>query len=251
MGYGARVIERATILSEIPGLLHGFTDRRGGVSEGRFESLNLGRRWGDGPAAVDENYRRVAAAGGFSVESLRLCRQVHGAAVVRAREIGPASEADAIWARREDGPVVVGVLTADCVPVLLADAGGEVAAAVHSGWRGTVAGVVPATVATLVGAGVAASRLRAAIGPCIEVASFEVGPEVAALFPTEHVDAGSYARPHVDLVGVVRDQLVAAGVPAGQIERVGGCTFADPGRYFSYRRDGAGIGQLMAFVGWG
>ncbi|MBK8262127.1 MAG: peptidoglycan editing factor PgeF [Nannocystis sp.] len=232
-------------------VVHGFTDRLGGVSEGRFASLNFGRKWGDDPAAVDENLRRLAAASGFDPRSLRSPRQVHGAAVLRARDWSAAAEADAIWAARDDGAVVVGVLTADCVPVLLVDEEATVVAAIHSGWRSTVAGVVPATIAAISAAtSTAPGRLRAAIGPCIEQASFEVGPEVAALFPKERVDWTSYARPHVDLVDVVRSQLIASGVRAERITRVGACTFANPGRYFSFRRDGAGIGQMLSFIGW-
>lgn len=227
------------------GVIHGFTDRLGGVSVGRFESLNMGVRWGDEPTAVAENLRRVAAEGGFSPERLRRARQVHGAAVLAATEVGEGSEGDAVWVRRGDG-LVAGVMTADCVPVLLVDRAGTVAAAVHSGWKGTVADIVGATVRTLA---VEPARLLAAIGPCIEVEAFEVGEEVAGQFSPEFVRR-DFSKPHVDLVAVVRSQLVAAGVPAGAIGRVGGCTYSEPRRYFSYRRDGAGIGQMLAFVGF-
>ena len=242
------MLDRAARLAAIPGLVHGFTDREGGVSTGRYATLDMGAKWGDELERVLENRRRVAQAAGFAVAQLRLVKQVHGVAVVRAIEADDDSEADAMWCAREDG-VVVGVLTADCVPVLLADRAGRVAAAVHSGWRGTVAGIVPQTIAALERAGIAASDLVAAIGPCIEQGAFEVGPEVAAQFAAAHVDT-SGARPHVDLVAVVRDQLVAAGVGATMIERVGGCTHAHPDRWFSFRRDGAGIGQMLAFVGF-
>lgn len=228
------------------GVVHGFTDRAGGVSEGRHASLNLGRRWGDDPAAVAENYRRVAAAGGFAADDLRVARQVHGRTVIRGLEVGPDSEADAVWVRREDG-LVAGVLTADCVPLLLVDRPGTVAAAVHSGWKGTVANIAAAAVEALP---VAASELLVAIGPCIEVPAFEVGEEVAERFDAAFVRREGPGRPHVDLVAVVRAQLIAAGVPERAIARVGGCTFSDAGRYFSYRRDGAGIGQMLAFIGF-
>lgn len=229
-------------------VIHGFTDRLGGVSVGRFESLNMGGRWGDEPAAVAENLRRVAAAGGFSPAQLRRARQVHGAAVLRALEVSEGSEGDAVWVRRGDG-LVAGVMTADCVPILLVDRAGTVAAAVHSGWKGTVADIAGATVQTLA-AEVDPGRLLAAIGPCIEAAAFEVGEEVAAQFSPEFVLRAGSSKPHVDLVGVVRGQLISAGVPAEAISRVGGCTYSDPRRYFSYRRDGAGIGQMLAFVGF-
>jgi len=230
------------------GLVHGFTDRLGGVSEGRHATLNLGRRWGDDPVAVAENYRRVAAAGGFVAEDLRLARQVHGTAVLRAGQFVDGAEADAVWTHRDDR-LVAGVLTADCVPVLLVDRAGTVAAAVHSGWKGTASNIVGATVEVLAAAA-RPNTLVAAIGPCIELAAFEVGEEVAARFDPAFVQREGFARPHLDLVAVVRAQLVAAGVLADSIERVGGCTFADPSRYFSYRRDGAGIGQMLAFIGF-
>jgi YfiH family protein len=243
------MFDRSASLRSIAGLVHGFTDREGGASEGRFATLNLGRRWGDDPVAVEENYARLGRAADFAPERLVTVRQVHGAAVAWAHEVSASTEADAVCCRREDERVV-GVLTADCVPVLLADREGRVAAAVHSGWRGTVADVVGATVAALGEAGVEPRALVAAIGPCIEARAFEVGPEVAAQFPPAFVDA-SGPRPHVDLVATVRAQLCAAGVPDDAIDRVGGCTHDTPARWFSYRRDGAGIGQMLAFVGFG
>ena len=239
------MISRAPAFGEC---VHGFTDRIGGVSEGRYTTLNLGRRWGDDPASVEENYRRVAAAAGFDVEDLRQVRQVHGKTMLRARDVTAGSEADALWVHRDDGPLIAGVLTADCVPILLRDRAGTVAAAVHSGWKGTVADIAGETVRVLA-EHVPAANLLAAIGPCIEVDAFEVGEEVAVQFPAEFVRREGTRRPHVDLVAMVRAQLIAAGLPAGAISRVGGCTFSDPARYFSYRRDGAGIGQMLAFIG--
>lgn len=245
------MIEQAESFSALalPGLVHGFTDRRGGVSSGPFATLNLGRGCGDDPAAVDENYRRLAQAGGFSLARLRTARQVHGRAVVRATEVDEATEADGLWCRRADA-VVLAVRTADCVPVLLVDRAGEAAAAIHSGWMGTVLEIVPQAVAILEAAGISPSRLWAAIGPCIEEAAFEVGPEVAARFDERFVARGGYARPHVDLVAVVRDQLTRSGVPAEQIERVGQCTHQRRDLYFSYRRDRDPSGRQLSFVGF-
>jgi YfiH family protein len=241
------MIERASAWPR--GVVHGFTDRLGGVSEGRHATLNLGRRWGDDPAAVAENHRRVAEAGGFRGETLRLARQVHGDVVLRAREVVEGSEADGVWVHRDDGPLVAGVLTADCVPLLLTDTAGTVAAAVHSGWKGTVADIAGAAVRVLA-EHVPVATLVAAIGPCIEAPAFEVGEEVAAQFHPAFVRRAGFVKPHVDLVATVRAQLVAAGVPVEAISRVGGCTCSEPGRYFSYRRDGAGIGQMLAFAGF-
>jgi hypothetical protein len=244
------VFDVASPLSAIAGLVHGFTDRHGGVSTGRYASLNMASKWGDDLVAVAENRRRVAVAAGFDPAALRMRKQVHGAEVVHGVADEPSIEADALWCTRDDG-VVVGVLTADCVPVLLADRDGTIAAAIHSGWRSTVAGVVGRTVAALRLRGVAPELLVAAIGPCIEQPAFEVGPEVAALFDADLVAAGP-RRPHVDLVAAVTRQLVREGVPTHAIARVGGCTHAQADRWFSFRRDGADgpIGQMLAFVGY-
>lgn len=233
-------------------IAHGFTTRQGGVSRGRFATLNLGERWGDEPEAVTENLRRVASAGGFAPEALLRVRQVHGDAVLAAHEIREDSQADALWQHRDHpGPLrAVGVLTADCVPILLCDRRSTVVAAVHSGWRGTVANIAARTVETL--AGIDPRDLLAAIGPCIELDAFEVGEEVAEQFEDRFVVRDRYEKPHVDLVACVRAQLEGAGVPTNQIERVGACTHANPDLYFSYRRDGrrdgAGIGQQLSFI---
>jgi YfiH family protein len=241
-------------------VIQGFSTRQGGVSQGRFESMNLGGRWGDDPDAVAENLRRLAVAGGFDPAALIRVRQVHGVEVVaaheaRARADGPQpAEADGLWHHVDHpwtgpGPVL-GVMTADCVPLLLVDGDARAAAAVHSGWRGTAGDIAGRAVTTLVEqGGVPVERLHAAIGPCIEVEAFEVGEEVAAHFDPRFVARAGYPKPHVDLAACVRAQLEAAGVPANQIERVGGCTHASVDLYFSYRRDGAGIGQHLSFVG--
>jgi len=240
-------------------LVHGFTTRIGGVSEGPFASLNMTDKRGDDPRAVAANRAAVAAWAGCSGIPVRQAVQVHGAAVVSAAAVAQAEahaqrlEADAVWGPCEPG-VVVGVITADCVPVLLVDRGFTVVAAVHAGWRGVVSGVIGATVEALrEHAGVAASQLVAAIGPCIEQAAFEVGPEVAERFDPAYVRVGPRGRPHVDLVGAARRELCALGLANEAIERVGGCTFAHPDRYFSYRRDGRGgaapTGQQLAFIG--
>ena len=233
------------------GVIHGFTTRIGGASEGRYASLNLGGRWGDDPAHIAENLRRVAAMAGYGPEQLVRVRQVHGAAVLPAHAVAAGSEADALWTGRDrpGADKVVAVMTADCVPILICDRDATLVAAAHSGWRGTVADIAGATVATLVEAGAEPRSLLAAIGPCIEVAAFEVGEEVAEHFDARFVDRSFGERPHVDLVACVRAQLEAAGIPENQIERVGGCTHTDPELYFSYRRDGAGIGQHLSLIG--
>ncbi|MGB1699661.1 MAG: peptidoglycan editing factor PgeF [Nannocystaceae bacterium] len=232
-------------------LCHGFSDRNGGVSEGRYASLNLSGKWGDDPVRVQENLRRLAEDAAFSPAALRTATQVHGVTVVDATEVTEETEADAIVATRDSG-LVAGVRTADCVPVLLVDEAAGLCAAVHSGWRGTVGNIAGATVLALVSRGAQLSNLRAAIGPCISAEAFEVGPEVAERFDRRFVWPAGPARPrpHVDLRACVRDQLVTAGLSAAHIEDIGGCTCLESDTYFSYRRDGAGIGQQLSFAGF-
>ena len=232
-----------------PTITHGFTTRRGGVSEGAYASLNLGGSWGDAAEAVNENLRRVAQWARYEPERLSRVRQVHGDRVVSVAELRPDTQADGIWAARMDG-AAVGVMSADCVPILICDREGRVVAATHSGWKGSVANIAARSVEALCATGIEARELLAAIGPCIEAPAFEVGEEVAEQFEPRFVDRDRGPKPHVDLVACVRSQLERAGVPAEQIERVGDCTHANPDSYYSYRRDGGGIGQQLSFIGW-
>ena len=231
------------------GVRHGFTTRRGGVSVGRYASLNLGITWGDEADATTENLRRVAAAGGFDPADLCTVVQVHGARVltVRAPE-RRAHEADGL---ATDVALALGVLSADCVGLLLADGDGRVAAA-HAGWRGTAAAMGGAAVAALVALGARADAVRVALGPSIGPCCFEVGEDVAAVFsalvPAAVLRAPGQAKPHVDLYEVHRVLLQRAGVRPAHIEDRPPCTACAPERFFSYRRDGAGIGQHLAFI---
>ena len=240
-----------------PEFHHGFTTRRGGVSGPPFDSLNLGSRWGDDEAAVAENRRRFqAAAGGPPVH---FARQVHGRAIARVPAGAPPGAvasvaADAVMT---DAPrTAVGVYVADCTPLLIADARTGACAAVHAGWRGTVAGVGVAAVQALAEAfGSRVGDLRIAIGPTIGPCCFEVGPEVVAqveaAFPGARASGAIVARApreHVDLPGLNRAALVGAGVAPGAIEVAGLCTRCDEARFYSYRRDGGRTGQLAAFV---
>ncbi|MSP61369.1 MAG: peptidoglycan editing factor PgeF [Myxococcales bacterium] len=230
---------------------HGFSTRLGGVSTGRYATLNVGGKWGDDPANVDENRRLLAEEGGFDPARLATVHQVHGAACLNADGRGAADlarcDADALLAS-EPGRAI-GVYTADCVPILLGDGEGRVAAA-HAGWRGTIAGVASAAVEALVAVGARRERIRAALGPSIGVCCFEVGDEVAAQFarfPGAVMREGD-GKAHVDLWRANRAILVAAGLAASAIDAHPPCTMCDPERFFSFRRDGAGIGQMLSFV---
>ncbi|MEZ4392218.1 MAG: polyphenol oxidase family protein [Polyangiales bacterium] len=204
--------------------------------------LNLGL-----PAA-GADHQRLADDVGYDLDALRVCRQVHGAAVLDAptRAECAAAEADAIVARAPGA--AAGVRVADCAPILLADPRSGAVAAVHAGWRGVVAGVLRAAVVCLAPARPA--ELLAALGPCIGACCFEVGDEVADLLvaassPDARVTRGA-GRPHASLELALRWQLRAMGV--AELDVVGGCTRCDPARWHSYRRDGAASGRAMAVI---
>jgi YfiH family protein len=226
------------------------TLRGGGVSGAPFESLNLGGHAGDAPAAVSENRRRLRTAAALPGEPCWL-RQVHGrnvadldadpggaAAPGGAAPPGGSAAADASFTRQPGR--ICGILTADCLPLLLRSESGDVVAAAHAGWRGLAAGVIEATVQALK---VAPETLMAWLGPAIGPRHFEVGPEVREAMLEG--DSGSFVafvpnargRLMADLGLLARRRLLALGIR--RIYGGGECTFEAEERYFSHRRDGA------------
>ncbi len=246
------------ILAAFP---HGFTTRDGGVSPAPYASLNLGMGWGDDREAVLENRRRVRVAA--RGDRLCLVKQVHGRDVFRVTaettvEALAAAHADALIT--DVAGTSVAVFTADCVPVLLADPISGAVGAVHAGWRGVIAGVLPATIAAMTSAfGAEPGRLCVAIGPAIGPCCFEVGAEVVTAFEAALPDVraaggvqtpgGPAGKSHLDLRLGLRRQLASAGVPEVQVEVETACTRCDPaGRFYSYRRDNTRTGQHLAVI---
>lgn len=222
------------------------TTRAGGTSRGPYATLNLGTGAGDDPAAVAENRRRLAEGTGLPAEPAWL-QQVHGTVVVEATpEPRRAADADAAFAR---GPgAVCAVLTADCLPVLLASRRGTVVAAAHAGWRGLSAGILEAVISRM---GEPADELLAWLGPAIGQAAFEVGPEVRRQFLDADpgckgcFEAGRGDRWHADLAGIARRRLHAAGLAS--VFGGGFCTYRDRDRFFSFRRDGE-CGRMASLI---
>jgi YfiH family protein len=181
---------------------------------------------------------------------LLLMKQVHGVAVQRAPWHGqPQGDA----AVSSEGGVVLGIETADCLPVLLVDPDGGRVAVAHAGWRGTAAGVVGQALGALLRAGSKADQLLAALGPSIGPCCYEVGEELREAFGVRgaaHFRPGPRGRPHLDLRGANEAQLREAGLRAEQIHHVPDCTACRPDLYHSYRRDGPGGGRMISFVGW-
>lgn len=211
------------------------TTRLGGVSSPPYHGFNLAEHVGDDPVCVAENRRLLTAQVGLPADPVWL-EQVHGTDVVAAEAVCRPVAADAAWTRTPGRPCVV--MTADCLPVLLCDRAGTVVAAAHGGWRGLVGGVVGATVARMA---VPPAELLAWLGPAIGPNAFEVGEEVRAAFLALDRDCGDCFRPSpagrwlADLYQLARRQLQGLGVPT--VHGGGWCTFSEPERFFSYRRD--------------
>jgi polyphenol oxidase len=233
------------------GAAHAFSTRLGGVSAGCFASLNLGNPQGaelrDADQNLEHNYRRLIAAAGLAGRQLRGTQQVHGARIVRvSRRPCDLEQADALVT--DDPGCIISVRIADCVPILLASQDGRQVAAVHAGWRGMVAGIIAA----------AALQMRdigaAAVGPCIGLDAFEVGPEVAGAFaenfgPRAPVRQLGEDKWQVDLREAARRQLLAAGVDPLRLDLSDRCTHACPEEFFSHRRDGPRTGRMAAIIG--
>ena len=237
---------------------HGFFTRAGGVSAGRFASLNCSLSGRDDADAVRENRRRAADALNLPPGALVGLTQVHGIAVATVETPWPEAarpEADAMVTNRPG--VLLGIVTGDCAPVLFADAEAGVVGAAHAGWRGAVAGVIEATLDAMEALGARRGRIAAAIGPCIGQASYEVGPDLRdAVLARGQADARFFAggaqpdRWLFDLPGYCAARLAAAGVAShGWIGRD---TLAEEACFFSYRRatlgGGGPIGHQLSAI---
>ena len=229
-------------LEQLPHVSHGFFTREGGVSKGIYATLNCGYGSDDDPGAVRENRARIARAIGVDAGNLLTVYQVHSPSVIRVTstwEHGSAPQADAMVT--DEPSVGLGILAADCAPVLFADEAARVIGAAHAGWKGAFTGVLEATIEAMTALGAHRSRVVAAIGPCISRDAYEVGPE----FRQRFLDAGlaneiwftpSARDRHYmfDLPGYIAARLKAADV--GTVASLGLCTYGDEPRFFSYRR---------------
>ncbi|HEY1797732.1 MAG TPA: peptidoglycan editing factor PgeF [Stellaceae bacterium] len=221
---------------------HAFFTREGGVSGGIFASLNCGFGSGDDTGRVARNRGIAMERLGLADNALVTCHQIHSATVITVEhgwEPGAAPKADGMVTSRPG--IALGVLAADCAPILFAEPEAGVVGAAHGGWRGTLSGVAEATVAAMVALGARASRIRAGIGPCIAQASYEVGAEFPERFAAEDPGSGGFFVPGAeagkflfDLPGYIAHRLSRLGLAA--IGHTGGDTAAEPRRFFSYRR---------------
>jgi hypothetical protein len=219
-----------------------FTTRVGGVSEGPYASLNLGRKSGDVPERADENRRIACEAIGADLEKLALNYQVHSSRVLRAAPAMRDEHADGLWTDEPGLPILA--MSADCLPIVLARTGMEkpAVAVLHAGWKGLLAGIVAAGAQALGG-----ETLTAAVGPGIGPCCYEVGEEVAAPFRERFGDDVVRAS-HLDLWTSAERALRAAGIE--RVTRFDRCTACEPETFFSHRRDAGRTGRqgVIAYV---
>jgi len=244
------------LLAALPGVRHAFFTRNGGVSQGIYTSLNLGRGSRDDPAAVEINRARAAGVFGVASDQLITAYQVHSAI---------AHVADTPWSEPPQGDAIatttpglaLGALAADCAPILLADARARVVASAHAGWQGALAGVAEAAIEAMVGLGAVRERIVAVVGPCIGQASYEVGLEFLERFESAQPSSARFFaagaardKRQFDLPGFVLDRLRGAGV--ADCAWIGRDTCAEPAEFFSNRRavktGEDGYGRLMAAI---
>jgi YfiH family protein len=242
----------AQILSQ-SGIVHRFFGRKGGASP--RAGLNSSYDVGDTPARVNENRARICAEFGMRVDQLYVPKQVHGDNIVRVDEEHTPGDiaqrqADALWTTRKG--ILLGIQTADCVPVLLGSNDFSVVAAIHAGWKGAANGIVAKTVLEICAAlGIGPEQMVAAIGPCAGFDVYEVGPEVVAAIQNESwkneiVRKGDGDRSFVDVAGWVALQLKNVGV--SKVEIIRHCTIRMPEDYFSHRREKSKSGRQLCVV---
>ena len=239
------------------GLLHGFMGRRGGKSLGVYAGLNTSYRVGDDPKIVSQNVCDMKLAVGIHDGKIVTMRQMHGDDIieVKDKQLKEAGECDGMVTAEND--IYLGVLTADCVPLLFIAPKQRVAAAVHAGWRGTLAGIAEKAVRLFKSHyNVDADDLEAALGPSIGVCCYEVKDDVAdplmkkwgpLTTPSVAVRDG---KTFINLSRLNRDILREAGVPGKQLYQVGPCTACSPADFFSYRRERSETGRQISVVGW-
>lgn len=230
-------VNRAISLGRLP---HGFLGRRGGISVGEMAGLNVGYGSNDDREAIEGN-RRLAVKALLPEAELATVHQIHSAETVVAYQAWPQGERPRADAMVTDHPnLLLGILTADCAPVLFADHKAVVVGAAHAGWRGALAGVTDATIEAMEGLGARRENIHAAVGPCIAQPSYEVDEEFRSRFL--HADSGNErffvpgerGKPHFDLEAYVVHRLIAAGID--EIEALNLDTYGEPDRFYSYRR---------------
>ena len=238
-------------------LLHGFMGRQGGKSVGRYAGLNVSYRVGDDPNLVSQNVCDMKLAVGMHDSRIVTMKQVHGDRLIEVKDtsIKEAGEADGMVTHEKN--IFLGVLTADCVPMLFLAREQNIVAVVHAGWRGTLEGIAGQTVKYfLENYGVLPSELEVALGPSIDACCYQIGRDVAQPLIEQWAELASFSlqtrdnKTYLHLRNLNQAILHRAGIPQSQIFRVGPCTSCAVDEFFSYRREKKETGRQISFIGW-
>jgi polyphenol oxidase len=238
-------------------LLHGFMGRQGGKSVGAYAELNASYRVGDDPKIVSQNVCDMKLAVGIHDGRIVTMKQVHGDCLIEVKDpnIKEAGEADGMVTREKN--IFLGVLTADCVPMLFLAREQKIVAAVHAGWRGTLEGIAGKTVKFfLENYGVLPSELEVALGPSIEACCYQIGRDVEQPLIEQWAELASSSLQtrdnitYLHLRNLNQAILHRAGIPQSQIFRIGPCTSCAKDQFFSYRREKKETGRQISFIGW-
>ena len=210
-----------------------------------IEGLNLGFNTDEAPEIVKKNRFILADTIGTELTDIAFAKQVHGVDIAEIHKGGIYENVDGFFTTQKG--IALAIQVADCAAVLLGDSVAEAIMAVHAGWRGAVAGIVPKAIEKMISKGSKLGNICVFISPCISQQNFEVGMEVAKQFPSQFVDRDSYPKPHVDLRGFIIHQLTNTGILQENIEADESCTFSDENLY-SYRKDGRQSGRMVGII---
>lgn len=215
-------------------------------NEQRVPGLNLGFNTNEKEGVVARHRKDLLSVLGIDEKEIAYAEQVHGNEVLIVEEGGTYQGVDALVTQAPG--LTLAIQVADCASVILADSEQGIVAAVHAGWRGAAGDILPKAISKMIALGAQASHIHAFISPCISQHNFEVGPEVAEKFPEEFVDYQSYKKPHVDLKGFLRGQLLEQGLNNVSIEVHEGCTVNDSRQFYSYRREQQESGRMLGLI---
>ena len=237
------------IFDKFSDLICVLSTRSGGYSQGIYGSQNMGLRSGDTVSVVEKNRKQFFGLFKISQQQIAFTDQIHSANVAVADRSGVYPASDAL-VTSQTGQFLA-IQTADCLPVFVVDPENRVIAAVHAGWRGVQAGIISRVIAVMTGTWqLDPQKFYAAVGPGLQKECFEVGADVAGLFPRTFLsDHRDPAKSYLDLAGYTVSLLRQAGIPDSQIENNGACTMCDQGAYYSYRRDKMQSGRMIGIIG--
>tara|TARA_R110002124_G_scaffold287314_1_gene472613 strand:- start:3476 stop:4231 length:756 start_codon:yes stop_codon:yes gene_type:complete len=210
-----------------------------------IEGLNLGFNTKEKKETVEGNRNFLANNISTDVSNIAFANQVHGNEILEVKKGGIYENIDG-FITREKG-LALAIQVADCAAILLADSKAGIISAVHAGWRGAEASIVPDALQKMIALGADLKDIKVFLSPCISQEKFEIGEEVASKFPDGFIDRKSFSKPHMDIKGFIKSQLLNAGVFESNIEIDSGCTFSDSD-YYSYRRDGKKAGRMMGII---